>query len=134
LSHYHRLMPATILVVDDSVDTRDLIHLYLTGVGYTVLTAADGGEGLYRAKAERPDLIITDINMPNLDGHALVRELRAEGSFAGTPIVALTAYGSEAAEEAKKNGADAVFAKPMNFDELLAEVARLLASRGPVER
>lgn len=122
-------MPATILVVDDSVDTRELLHLYLTGVGYIVLTAADGGEGLYRAKAERPDLIVTDINMPNMDGHTLIRELRAEEGFADTPIVALTAYGSEAAEEAQRCGADAVFAKPMNFDELLAEVARLLESR-----
>lgn len=127
-------MPATILVVDDSVDTRDLIHLYLTGEGYTVLTAADGGEGLYRAKAERPDLVITDINMPNMDGHALIRELRAEEGFAVTPIVALTAYGSEAAEEAKRCGANAVFAKPMNFDELLAQVARMLAPRGAQDR
>jgi two-component system, chemotaxis family, chemotaxis protein CheY len=70
-------MPATILVVEDTIDMRDLIHLYLTGAGHTVLIAADGGEGLYRAKAERPDLIITDINMPNMDGYALIRELRA---------------------------------------------------------
>ncbi len=123
-------MPATILVVDDTVDTRDLIHLYLTGEGHTVMLAADGGEALYRAKAERPDMIITDINMPNMDGHTLIRELRAEEGFADTPIVALTAYGSEAAEEAKRCGANAVFAKPMNFEELLAEVARLLADRG----
>lgn len=123
-------MPPTVLVVDDTVDTRDLIHLYLTGEGYTVLLAADGGEGLYRAKAERPDMVITDINMPNMDGHTLIRELRAEEGFADLPIVALTAYGSEAAEEAKKNGANAVFAKPMNFEDLLAEVARLLGSPG----
>ena len=123
-------MPATILVVDDTVDTRDLIHLYLTGEGYTVLLAGDGGEGLYRAKAERPDMVITDINMPNMDGHTLIRELRAEEGFADLPIIALTAYGSEAAEEAKKNGANAVFAKPMNFEDLLAEVARLLESGG----
>ena len=119
-------MPATILVVDDTVDTRDLIHLYLTGEGYTVMLAADGGEALYRAKAERPGLVITDINMPNMDGHTLIRELRAEEGFADLHIVALTAYGNEAAEEAKRCGADAVFAKPMNFEELLAEVARLL--------
>ena len=120
-------MPATILVVDDTVDTRDLIHLYLSGEGFTVLIAADGGEALYRAKAERPDLIITDINMPNMDGHTLIRELRAVEEFADTPIVALTAYGSEAAEEAKRCGANAVFAKPMEFAELVSEVARLLA-------
>ena len=127
-------MPATILVVDDTVDTRDLIHLYLTGEGYTVMVAADGGEALYRAKAERPDMVITDINMPNMDGHALIRELRAEEGFADTLIIALTAYGSEAAEEAKKCGANVVFAKPMNFEELLAEVARLLASPEPEKR
>lgn len=123
-------MSKKILVVDDTVDTRDLIHLYLTGEGYTVLIAADGGEGLYRAKAERPDMVITDINMPNMDGHTLIRELRAEGGFAEMPIVALTAYGREAAEEAKRCGANAVFAKPMNFEDLVAEVARLLAVRG----
>ena len=119
-------MPATILVVDDSVDTRDLIHLYLSGEGFAVLIAADGGEGLYRAKSESPDLIITDINMPNMDGHTLIRELRAVEAFADTPIIALTAYGTEAAEEAERCGASAVFAKPMDFAELVSEVKRLL--------
>ncbi|HYJ46376.1 MAG TPA: response regulator, partial [Pyrinomonadaceae bacterium] len=64
-------MSAKILVVEDNLDTRELIHLYLTGEGFNVITAADGREGLYLARAEKPNLIITDLNMPHLDGIAL---------------------------------------------------------------
>src|SRR5918997_4060466 len=100
-------MAHTILVVDDTVDTRELLHLYLTGEGFTVLIAADGGEGLYRSRADRPDLIITDINMPNLDGISMIRQLRAEAETARIPVIALTAYGREFTEGALLAGANA---------------------------
>lgn len=119
-------MAQTILVVDDTVDTRDLLHLYLTTAGFTVIIAGDGGEGLYRAKAERPDLIITDINMPNLDGVSMIKELRAEPETAATPVIALTAYGREFREAATDAGANATMEKPFNFEELTEEVRSLL--------
>lgn len=119
-------MPQTILVVDDNIDTRELLHLYLTQAGFTVMIAADGGEGLYRAKADRPNLIITDINMPNLDGMAMIKQLRAEPAFARTPIIALTAYGKDFTDEAISAGATATREKPFQFEELVAQVQALL--------
>jgi CheY-like chemotaxis protein len=116
----------TILVVDDNVDTRELLHLYLTGAGFTVIIAADGGEGLYRAQADRPDLIITDINMPNLSGNEMIRQLRQQPELAATPVIALTAYGQEYAEGAVRDGATEALSKPMNFDELVARAKALL--------
>lgn len=118
-------MSKKILVVD-SVDTRELLHLYSKGAGYTVLVAADGGEGLYRAKADEPDLIITDITMPNLDGYGMIRELRATERFADMPIIALTAYGEEQLERAREAGATEAMTKPMNLEELVRLVNSLL--------
>jgi DNA-binding response OmpR family regulator len=115
-----------ILVVDDTTDTRDLLHLYLKSAGYTVFVAADGGEGLYQAKMDEPDLIITDINMPNLDGFGMIRELRATEQFANLPIIALTAYGEEQLERAREAGASEAVTKPMIMEELVALVNSLL--------
>jgi two-component system chemotaxis response regulator CheY len=115
-----------ILVVEDTVDTRELLHLYLTKEGFTVVLAADGGEGLYRVKSDRPDLIITDINMPNLSGIDMVKQLREEPECAKTPIIALTAYGKDFSEEAIKAGATGTMQKPFEFDALIAQVRSLL--------
>jgi len=115
-----------ILVVDDSVDTRELLHLYLKTAGYMVFLAADGGEGLYQAKMDEPDLIITDITMPNLDGFGMIRELRATERFADIPIIALTAYGEEQLEKAREAGATEAVTKPMNLEELVRLVNSLL--------
>ena len=120
-------MPHKILVVDDTVDTRDLLHLYLTGEGFTVITAADGGEGLYRAIADRPDLIITDINMPNLDGVSMIKQMRAEPELTQTPIIALTAYGKDFAQKAIEAGASGTRQKPFGFGALIAQVQSLLS-------
>ncbi len=119
-------MSKTILVVDDNIDTRELLHLYLKKAGYTIFVAADGGEGLYRAKTDDPDLIITDITMPNLDGYEMIRELRAMEKFADTPIIALTAYGEEQLEAAREAGATDARSKPMNMEELIELVRALL--------
>ena len=119
-------MSKKILVVDDTTDTRDLLHLYLKTAGYTVFVAADGGEGLYQAKMDEPDLIITDINMPNLDGFGLIRELRATEEFANIPIIALTAYGEEQLVRAREAGANEAVTKPMIMEGLVALVNSLL--------
>ena len=119
-------MPKTILVVEDTVDTRELIHLYLTNEDFTVITSADGGEGLYRAKSDHPDLIITDINMPNLSGLDMIKQLREESETAKTPIIALTAYGKDFSEQALSAGASDTMQKPFEFDALVALVKSLL--------
>ncbi|MEK6322287.1 MAG: response regulator [Acidobacteriota bacterium] len=69
-------MPKKILVVDDNLDTRELTHLHLTTEGFTVVAASDGREGLYMAGAELPDLIITDVSMPGLDGVEMVKQVQ----------------------------------------------------------
>ena len=119
-------MPKTILIVEDTVDTRELLHLYLTKEDFTVITSADGGEGLYRAKSDHPDLIITDINMPNLSGLDMIKQLREDSKFDRTPIIALTAYGKDFSEEAISMGASNTMQKPFEFDALVAMVKSLL--------
>jgi DNA-binding response OmpR family regulator len=122
-------MPKTILIVEDTVDTRELLHLYLTKEEFTIIIAADGGEGLYRAKSDQPDLIITDIHMPNLSGIDMIKQLRQESETAKTPIIALTAYGKDFRDEAISAGADDTMQKPFEFEELVDLVKSMLNSR-----
>ena len=119
-------MPKKILIIEDNVDTRDLIHLHLTTEGFSVVVAADGREGLYMADAEHPDLIITDIDMPNLDGIELVKRLRAQTQFADLPILVLTSFGHEQMEDAIRAGANRAVGKPAHFDSLIDDVNELL--------
>ena len=119
-------MSQKILVVEDNGDSRDLIHVILTRMGFTVVDALDGEEGLYKAHAEHPDLIITDIGMPHLDGIGMIRELRAQSYFKELPIVALTSYGRKQRDEALEAGANCVLKKPSALDSLVTAVQELL--------
>ncbi len=116
-----------VLVVEDNLDTRELLHLHLSAEGFAVVTASNGNEGLYMAGAERPDLIVTDISMPELDGLDLVRQLRAQSEFANLPIMVLTAFGREQLDEAIGAGASRALNKPVHFDGLIDDVRELLA-------
>ena len=120
-------MPKEILVIEDSLDSPELIHLHLTTEGFTVVTACNGQEGLYLAGTEHPDLIITDLSMPEMDGFDLVRELRAQREFATLPILVLTAFGREEMDRAIKAGANRALNKPVHFDGLIDDVRELLA-------
>jgi DNA-binding response OmpR family regulator len=120
-------MPKKILVVEDNLDTRELIHLHLTTEGFTVVTASNGREGLYLAAAEHPDLIITDISMPEIDGLELVRQLRGQSEFERVPILVLTAFGADQMDQAIKAGANRALNKPVHFDGLIDDVRELLA-------
>ncbi|HVG20164.1 MAG TPA: response regulator [Blastocatellia bacterium] len=119
-------MPKKILVVEDNLDTRELFHLYLSTEGFTVVTASDGREGLYMAQAERPDLIITDMNMPNLDGITLVRQLRAQAEFKDVPIIVCTAFGIESRDNAIRAGANRAVDKPTHFEGIIDDINELL--------
>ena len=114
-----------ILVVEDNADTLELMTALLQLEGYEVVTANNGREGIDVAKAERPHLIITDINMPLLSGIDMIKMLREMPEFAGTPIIAITAYGKDGAERAKQAGADKVMPKPVEYD-LFREYIRSL--------
>src|SRR5262245_12482164 len=97
---------------------------------FTVVTAEDGSAGLDTADAERPDLIITDVNMPKMNGIEMIRRLRKQDGFATVPIMAITAYGNGVAKEALEAGADRAATTPIQFNELVFEINELLeASR-----
>ena len=127
-------MAAKILVVEDNLDTRAATHLYLKAEGFEVVTAYDGREGLYMARAERPDLIVTDLNMPNLDGLALVKELRADKELKDTPIIIVTAMSHEERDDAIRAGADRAIDKPILFESLIEDINELLKERKRQDR
>jgi anti-anti-sigma factor len=118
---------ARVLVAEDNQDLRG----FLTGLlarQYTVLTAADGTAALDLARTERPDLILTDVMMPGLDGFALVTALRADPSTATIPVIMLSARaGVEAAAEGLGSGADDYLVKPFSSHDLLARIRSNLA-------
>ena len=118
---------ATILTVDDSPSVRQMIKLVLGPAGHTVVEAGDGSEGLARAKAQSFDLVITDLNMPVMNGMQMIRGLRALPVFTGVPIVFLTTESDDAVkQEAKAAGATGWITKPFKPEQLLAVVAKLV--------
>ncbi|APV50555.1 hypothetical protein BWI17_13170 [Betaproteobacteria bacterium GR16-43] len=119
----------TVLVVDDNVELRAFIAQRLAA-RYRVLQASDGVEALAVAREHLPDVVVTDVNMPNMDGIELCRQLRADTATSAIPIVLLasTATG-DARNEAFSIGADEFVYKPFNTAELLARIAGLIASR-----
>ena len=116
-----------ILVVEDDDVARELMRMALSRAGYEVSTAEDGVRGYEQAVAERPDLIVTDIQMPAADGVHLVRRERDTPGLARTPILVTTAYGTGGATLSLAQGADAYEPKPLDPASLLLTVKRLLA-------
>jgi two-component system, chemotaxis family, chemotaxis protein CheY len=106
---------------------RQMVSIALAQAGHDVASASDGVEALRIAGSERFDLVITDVNMPNMDGITLVRELRGKSTYKFTPLLVLT---TEATTERKQQGRDAGatgwLVKPFNPERLLATVARVL--------
>ena len=119
---------ARILAVDDSPSMRQMVSIALTGAGYEVEQACDGVEALAIAQKSRFDLVITDVNMPNMDGIELVRELRALESYKHTPVLVLTTESSaERKMQGREAGATGWLVKPFNPERLLATIAKVLA-------
>lgn len=120
-------MPKTVLAVDDSASMRQLVKLTLSGAGYTVLEAMDGVVGLEQARDGAVDLVITDINMPRMDGISLTKELRNLASCRGVPIILLTTESDgDRKIEARTAGATAWIAKPFKQDQLLSVVRKVI--------
>jgi CheY-like chemotaxis protein len=122
-------MSFKILIVEDNPDSRNLLHFLLTTKGFNASTAVDGAEGFYMAKVEKPDLIITDLTMPNVDGIELVKQIRAEPEIADIPILVYTAYSMDTVEPAIQAGANKSFYKPVDLDEMIAHINELLSLR-----
>jgi two-component system, chemotaxis family, chemotaxis protein CheY len=120
-------MAKTILAVDDSASMRQMIRLTLRGAGYEVIEAADGQEGLSQAKAGSPHMILTDLNMPVMDGMVFIKELRKQPAFAGIPIVFVTTESdAEKKSQAKAAGATAWITKPFQPEQLVAVARKVL--------
>jgi two-component system chemotaxis response regulator CheY len=118
---------ATILAVDDSASMRQMVSFTLKGAGHVVVEAADGDEALSIAKESDFDLVITDVNMPNMDGISLIRELRMLPKFKFTPLLMLTTETKKDKKQAgKEAGATGWIVKPFNPDQLLATVNKVL--------
>jgi CheY-like chemotaxis protein len=116
-----------ILIVEDNSDIRKLMHIFFKNAGFVVVAAVDGEEGLHMAKAEKPDVIITDINMPKMDGIAMIKQLRTEPETASIPIVVCTANSSVTPEEVVKTGADNACYKPIDFRALIDMIQAMVA-------
>ena len=118
---------ATILAVDDSNSMRQMVSFTLKQAGHDVTEAADGEEALALAKSNSFNLVISDVNMPKMDGIALIKALRTLPSYKFTPLLMLTTEsGSDKKQEGKAAGATGWIVKPFNPDQLLATVKRVL--------
>ncbi len=118
---------ASILAVDDSASMRKMVSFTLKAAGYDVEEAEDGVDALAKAKARTFDCVVTDVNMPNMDGITLIRELRKLDAYKGIPMLMLTTEsGMEKKMEGKEAGATGWMVKPFNPDQLLKTLLKVL--------
>jgi len=118
---------AKILAVDDSASMRQMVSFTLKGAGHDVVEAVDGVDALSKAKGSQVDLVLTDVNMPNMDGLTLIKELRALPSYKFTPMLTLTTEsGGDKKMEGKQAGATGWIVKPFSPDQLLATIKKVL--------
>lgn len=120
-------MPLIILVADDNLGTRLSVSDYLEMSGYSVIVAEDGQEALSKIEKYHPHLLVTDINMPRMDGYELVKKLRQQPSFRLLPIVLLTERATTKERiEGYESGCDVYLPKPFEMDELGAVIRNLV--------
>ena len=120
-------MPRTVLVVDDSVTIRQMVSFTLKQAGFSVVEAVDGQDALERLDANRVDLIVTDLNMPRLDGTGMIRRVRQRPATKSTPVVMLTTEAQESKrQEGRAAGASAWIVKPFHPDKLLHVIGKVL--------
>ena len=113
-------MKKRILVVEDQEDLRGILRDLLIGSGYDVAEAADGREGVAKAKSHRPDLILMDIQLPVIDGYEATRQIKADPNFKTTPVIAVSSFAMKGDEEkARAAGCDHYITKPYSPLQLL---------------
>jgi two-component system cell cycle response regulator DivK len=118
-------MSKKILVVEDQEDNRRIVRDLLTSAGFQLLEAATGKEGVRMAEANKPDLVLMDIQMPEMDGYEATRQIKAR--MGHIPIIVITSYAlSGDADKAMASGADAYVSKPFSPRDLLATIKRFL--------
>ena len=113
-------MTKRILVVEDQEDLRGILRDLLTGSGYEVAEAADGRDGVAKAKSERPDLILMDIQMPVVDGYEATHQIKADPNLKATPVIAVSSFAMKGDEQkARAAGCDHYITKPYSPMQLL---------------
>ncbi|MDC0832313.1 two-component system response regulator [Leptolyngbya valderiana BDU 20041] len=123
-------MSAKLLLVDDEPGLREAVQAYLADSGFTVVVATNGQEGWEKLQQEDPDLVITDIMMPEIDGYQLLKQMREDPRFRALPVVFLTARGMTSDRiQGYQARCDAYISKPFDPDELVAVVENLLERR-----
>ncbi len=118
---------ARILLIEDNEMNRDMLSRRLARKGYDVVIAVDGEEGLEKARAEQPDLVLMDLSLPNIDGWEATRLLKADEATRSLPVIALTAHAMQGdRERALDAGADDYDTKPVDFQRLLNKIEALI--------
>ena len=119
-------MPKTILTADDSASVRQMVGFTLREAGYDVVEAVDGLDALDKLNGSTVNMLITDLNMPNLDGIELIRQMRAQPQFKFMPIIMLTTESQDSKkQEGRAAGATGWIVKPFNSDKLLGIVKKV---------
>lgn len=122
---------ATILLVEDNAENRDMLSRRLVRRGYTVIFAEDGAQALGSVRQARPDLILMDLNLPVMDGWEATRRLKADASTADIPVIALTAHAMTGDSHlALEAGCDDYDTKPVELPRLLEKIEALLTAAG----
>ena len=120
-------MSKTILIVDDSSSLRQVVSITLKGAGYNVIEACDGRDALTKLNGQKIHLIISDVNMPNMDGITFVKNLKQMPAYKFTPVIMLTTESQEGKkQEGQAAGAKAWVVKPFQPAQMLAAVAKLV--------
>lgn len=122
-------MSKTIMVVDDSASLRQVVSIALKGAGYNVIEACDGKDALTKLAGTKVNLVISDVNMPNMDGITLLKEIRNRPELRFTPVIMLTTESQEAKKQEGRNaGAKAWVVKPFQPAQMLDAVAKLITA------
>jgi DNA-binding response OmpR family regulator len=121
-------MGKKVLIVEDHHDTSFMLCRLLKMEGYEVEHAIDGMVGYSTATSEHPDLIVTDVQMPRMNGIEMIKRIREEDEFRQTPIIVMSAYGKRIIDDALKAGADDFVEKPIDFDKFLTTIRAKLPS------
>ena len=120
-------MAKTVMIVDDSASLRQVVYIALKGAGYDVLEGCDGKDALSKMTGQKIHLIISDVNMPNMDGIAFVKEVKKLPNYKFTPIIMLTTESQEAKkQEGQAAGAKAWVVKPFKPEQMLMAVSKLI--------
>jgi two-component system chemotaxis response regulator CheY len=121
-------MGRTILAVDDSATVRKFVSVALTMQGFSVVTACDGMDALEKLPHQQVDLVITDLNMPNMDGFELIKALRENAAYKAVPVIILTSLTDEASKDTGAGlGVNSYLVKPFSLEKIQYEVAKYIS-------